>query len=213
MIVFFFATQGLGGDNNATPRPLTRNAPSADSDSDSERPCTGPPGREEEDEDEGEDSEAVVVEDEVGEETEDPPDGEEGAEVEELARPATLFVSDFFCRCLLLVVDAVAGASGGMDSEPAPAGLGRFPLLFFFFVFLVVVGPAAEPLDAVDAVLLLLPRTRSAAAPLNESAAIPSAIASSDDVRRVPAMSRSATPLPLPPAAGVGVASIRGTST
>lgn len=132
--------------------------------------------------------------------------------MEELARPATLFVSDFFCRCLLLVVDAVAGASGGMDSEPAPAGLGRFPLLFFFFVFLVVVGPAAEPLDVV-LLLLLLPRTRSAAAPLNESAAIPSAIASSDDVRRVPAMSRSATPLPLPPAAGVGVASIRGTST
>jgi len=151
----------------------------------------------------------VVVEDEVGEETEDPADGEEGAEVEELARPAALFVSAFFCR-LLLVVDAAAGASGGgMDSEPAPARLGRFPLLFFFF-FLVVVGPAAEPLDAV---LLLLPRTRSAAAPLNESAAIPSAIASSDDVRRVPAVSRSATPLPPPPVAGVGVASIRGTST
>jgi hypothetical protein len=81
----------------------------------------------------------------------------------------------------------------------------------FSLFFLVIVGP--------DAVL-----RRSALVPFNESAAIPPAIAiasSSDDDDDVRVLSRSddePEPAAMPllavvPAAGVGVASIRGTST
>jgi hypothetical protein len=80
----------------------------------------------------------------------------------------------------------------------------------FSLFFLVIVGP--------DAVL-----RRSALVPFNESAAIPPAIAiaSSSDDDDVRVLSRSddepelaAMPLlAVVPAAGVGVASIRGTST
>jgi hypothetical protein len=92
-----------------------------------------------------------------------------------------------------------------------PAAAPRFFLLFFL---LAVVGP--------DALLL-----RSAMAPLNDSAAIPSAaiaiaLSSSDDVRVVLSRSRSSSDEPEPATpevvaivvpAGVGVASMRGTST
>lgn len=114
------------------------------------------------------------------------------------------------------VHEPVALAPDGMEtptpttSLPAPAR----PFFSLFFLLIVVgLGP--------DTVLL---RTSSAAAPFNESVAIPSAIAitSSGDVRvfRSDDDETPVTPSPAPPTlavvvvpAGVGVASIRGTST
>lgn len=179
-----------------------------DLDLDSERAFPGPPpGREE--------LEEEVDEDEVGEVTD-----EEGEWEEELAlarATAAFFAVAAFFR---LVVDDAAGAGcesvlpGGMETPTAflPAAARWLFLLFF----LVIVGPGAVV-------------RRSALVPFNESAAIPSAIAiafeswsDDDDVRGLVVLSRSddgpEPPLPavvavVAPAAGVGVASIRGTST
>jgi hypothetical protein len=176
-------------------------APSADTDLDPERACTGPgpPGREELEEEVDVDVDVDV--DEVGEETEDSYEDEEGA----WAAVAAFFAAAFFP----FVGDAAGATPGGMETPtrttflPAAAAA----RLFLLFFFLVVVGPL-----------------RSAMAPLNDSAAIPSAaiaiaLSSSDDVRVL--LSRSDDePEPATPEvvvgvvpAGVGVASMRGTST
>ena len=139
----------------------------------------------------------------------DEDEDEEGEEVEEPPRVATIaaFLAAFFP---LVVVDtAGAGccksvAPAGMETPTAtpflPAAATTATSRFFFLPFLLLVVGS-------DAVLL-----RSATAPFNERAAIPSAavaiaIASlaSSDVR--------SHDKPEPEPAGVGVASIRGTST
>jgi len=157
------------------------------------RPGVRPSGRRREFGLDGDDDEV----DEVGDEAEG--SDEEGEGEEELVRAAAFFAAFF-----RLVVGAAGGAgvggpgcestpSGGMET---PTGTPFSPALRFFFLlfFLVVVG--------TDAVL-----DRCAAPPLSESAAIPSAIAiaSSDEVVTSPA----AVTVPV----GIGVESIRGTST